>query len=566
MAEIAYKIRNALLLFISRVFYVHAPSNQKTGEFMENKDYLWTDNPAVSGVAVCDTDVLNDCLMHLKYNNTNSLPLFFMLTTDRALTGEEGIGWALQGSYVTMTYPDAVNMIINEYDSGVSSTYRGISCKRSVSGRYIADISQKDAVDELYSTSGVADIYVVDKTNNAFYLPKTKWFTQFTNDINSLNKYNEPGLPNHQHSPIYLTGSNADLGDPGQCYMTNNAQQNGIQTSKDSRTGNVSNNSLYGKSSTVQPPSSNKFLYYKVGDVVSGATSALIDAQEYLEESLNDIENAVNDGLSALSDASDALNRNQITNCVLAAPNGIADYSGGTFTIKQGIKVIYPDGRNADGSLKNREYTTTEDSTYTPNSGTVARYLLLSLYDLHFWDFSTSVPIYVQEKTPTKFVNGSAYWYKPSENVFYWTDSSNFTQSLSIILGIYKKTGSNIEEWMPFEPVNILKLNDKYMVTNWAFPSCDYKDISLGASGTSYTAPASGWMCVSKKGGSSSTQYLAIVNSTCNNFGMTVCTSASGSDIRVFVPCKRGDVFKINYNTTGSTSLCRFIYAEGETL
>ena len=31
--------------------------------------YKWTDNPTVSGVAKCDTDVLNDCLMHLKYEN-----------------------------------------------------------------------------------------------------------------------------------------------------------------------------------------------------------------------------------------------------------------------------------------------------------------------------------------------------------------------------------------------------------------------------------------------------------------------------------------------------------------
>jgi hypothetical protein len=35
----------------------------------EENLYKWTDNPTVSGVAKCDTDVLNDCLMHLKYEN-----------------------------------------------------------------------------------------------------------------------------------------------------------------------------------------------------------------------------------------------------------------------------------------------------------------------------------------------------------------------------------------------------------------------------------------------------------------------------------------------------------------
>lgn len=37
----------------------------------EENLYKWTDNPTVSGVAKCDTDVLNDCLMHLKYDNEN---------------------------------------------------------------------------------------------------------------------------------------------------------------------------------------------------------------------------------------------------------------------------------------------------------------------------------------------------------------------------------------------------------------------------------------------------------------------------------------------------------------
>ena len=322
---------------------------------MENKDYIWTDNPTVSGVSTCDTDILNECLMHLKYNNSNGLPLFFMLTTDRALTGDEGLGWALQGSYVTMTYPDAVNMIISEYNSGVSATYRGISCKRSAGGRYIADISKKEDVDELYTTSGIADIYVVDRTNKAFYLPKTKWFYQYTNDLNNVNKYNEPGLPNHQHSPIYLTGSNADLGDPGTCYITSNSQQNGVQTSTNSRTGNVSNNNLYGKSSTVQPPSSNKFIYYKVGDVVAGATSALIDAQEYFSDAMQSLEEKTADGLAALSDASTALTRVQITNCILEAPEHIKyTLNNGVLTLKAGSVITIPDGFNTNGSKKFR--------------------------------------------------------------------------------------------------------------------------------------------------------------------------------------------------------------------
>ncbi len=34
---------------------------------MEN-NYIWTDNPTVSGISEYDPDILNDCLMHLKYD------------------------------------------------------------------------------------------------------------------------------------------------------------------------------------------------------------------------------------------------------------------------------------------------------------------------------------------------------------------------------------------------------------------------------------------------------------------------------------------------------------------
>lgn len=35
------------------------------------RNYLWTDDPTEANVAVYDTDILNDCLMHLKYQNEN---------------------------------------------------------------------------------------------------------------------------------------------------------------------------------------------------------------------------------------------------------------------------------------------------------------------------------------------------------------------------------------------------------------------------------------------------------------------------------------------------------------
>ena len=64
-------------------------------------------------------------------------------------------------------------------------------------------------------------------------------------------------------------------------------------------------------------------------------------------------------------------NSHNMTNCIVAAPNGVASYSSLTITAKSGLKVLMPNGRNSDGTLKNTVYTLSNDisSTDTTSSG-----------------------------------------------------------------------------------------------------------------------------------------------------------------------------------------------------
>ena len=123
----------------------------------------------------------------------SNLPLFFMMVADHVLSGDEAVGWALQGSTITSTYSTAVDKIIELYNnaSAVSTTYRNIPCKLTADGRYIADVSQKSAVYSLFVNTGIADFYVLDQTNEEFILPRTKWYQQFTLDTSLLNKVND---------------------------------------------------------------------------------------------------------------------------------------------------------------------------------------------------------------------------------------------------------------------------------------------------------------------------------------------------------------------------------------
>jgi microcystin-dependent protein len=64
--------------------------------------------------------------------------------------------------------------------------------------------------------------------------------------------YVSPELPDHQHAPLYVGSSNADLGDPGQYCISNPGSYNGVQTNTNGYTGNVRNNSIFKTNGTVK--------------------------------------------------------------------------------------------------------------------------------------------------------------------------------------------------------------------------------------------------------------------------------------------------------------------------
>lgn len=213
----------------------------------------------------------------------SSLPLFTPMLFDHVLEGDEAVGWALQGSLVTNTYPAAVNAIKTAYTSGTDETFTlgdiTFPYKKAQNGWQIADIAQKDNVDALFTQTGVAKFYVLDSANNQFYLPRENWFQQLTTDPDKVNQYNEAGLPNikgnigsgHTNSVFWTA---ATVGANGAFYTSGGNYQYAAAGGAGSAPAFVSfdasrSSSIYGNSDTVQPPSSNWLLYYVVGNTIT---------------------------------------------------------------------------------------------------------------------------------------------------------------------------------------------------------------------------------------------------------------------------------------------------------
>ena len=98
----------------------------------------------------------------------------------------------------------------------------------------------------------------------------------------------------------------------------------------------------------------------------------------------------------------------------------------------------------------------------------------------------------------------------------------------------------------------------KELMANASMPSSTYKDLTLGASGTKYTAPADGWFYLQKTAGTEGA-YVSL-----SAGGMTVNQAAVGAanSLALVMPVKAGKRCTVDYSATGSSTF-RFVYAEG---
>ena len=104
---------------------------------------------------------------------------------------------------------------------------------------------------------------------------------------------------------------------------------------------------------------------------------------------------------------------------------------------------------------------------------------------------------------------------------------------------------------------------DMLQASGASMPSNKYIDLTLGASGTTYTAPANGWVYFSKFT-TANNQYIALrklkqnaLEYSTNNF----CPTANNG-LNIIMPITEGQKFAVDY-TAGGQGYFRFIYAEG---
>lgn len=107
--------------------------------------------------------------------------------------------------------------------------------------------------------------------------------------------------------------------------------------------------------------------------------------------------------------------------------------------------------------------------------------------------------------------------------------------------------------------------------SSWGFPSNRYIDLELGASGSTYTAPANGWYYLQKMSGAN-IQHSSIIalkdgetedGETAREYAALAWTPLNYNGNVTMLKVPKGKKVVIYYNLTGATEIFRFIYAEG---
>lgn len=267
----------------------------------------------------------------------------------------------------------------------------------------------------------------------------------------------------------------------------------------------------------------------------------------------------------------------KITNCILEAPNGVATYSGNTITLKQGLKVLMPNGRNADGTLKNFEYTLSSDLQYDVPAIFDKPRRIITI------EYNSEDDIFFAEHDPEKYLYGNdankpvtldtQYWYlyyAVDTNVTYVTNGSttaNWVAKPTVSVASIIKNSSEITSLTPFKTFRAVDYNDTEFIAHQAMPSVQKINISVLPSEQTYTAPADGYFyaTVTTSSGTKGDIFLSLVGEGI----ISTIHTYYGPTNRIWIPVKKGEVVQYVYSAAAGATLTAstltFVYAQGAT-
>jgi hypothetical protein len=208
--------------------------------------------------------------------------MFDTKIADHILQGEEALGWALQGTYVSgALYPDFYSKCLEEKNNATATETTladsALTMFVNSNGHQFYNIADKSIVDTFYETFGIADYYGIDEENERVFLPRNKYFAVtggvvgngmtlgLTDGTNNVGLYFYNSSKYADNLSIHSEDYGKNVGETASGSYPTSGKTYGITTDPT-------------KSGIVLQPNENKYLYYCVGN--TEVTSAITNVTE----------------------------------------------------------------------------------------------------------------------------------------------------------------------------------------------------------------------------------------------------------------------------------------------
>lgn len=541
--------------------------------------------------------------------NRLGINLFDTKISDHVLEGEEALGWALQGTYVYKEgvagsrtgYADFYAKCLAEKELGTGTeTTLGdntITMYVNANGHKFYDISDKNVVDIWYNTYGIADFYGIDTENERIFLPRNKYFAV-------------TGGVKGNGMTLGLTDGSQDLG------VFVSSSGNGIGAFKDTATVGTSASSVTGannlakviglttdstKSGIELTPNENKYLYYCVGNTkvesaVSNVTEITTSENDTLPLFYNfySKEDMTTTGAYVNASSGSWLSGNVYTTAYQELVNklGTDNVKANTDTYTDYDFVVNQDDMTFRLPLLNGDENVIGEGSAVVDLGTPAtktyiditqngvlyaygtssgsnQHLGFTIYDGVSGKTMDGIRISSSASSQALVITKEVFKGQRAQIVYTIGTLSQYRFTPYVGNGnLYYKVANAVENLELLDVGKVTSVldtcykrndGDNSDLSGLGMPSNKYVELTVGASGTTYTAPANGYFNVYglANGGQG---WIYLQN---NNKGTTCQPSNSNQNgVNGFIPVSKGDVVFVQYiNITWSAF--RFYYAQG---
>ena len=163
-----------------------------------------------------------------------------------------------------------------------------------------------------------------------------------------------------------------------------------------------------------------------------------------------------------------------------------------------------------------------------------------------------------------KYILLGRNWFLPSayfkyDNIQNHNYDSETHITLGICCGTYTSDSTgHITSLTPKTVFQAIDRNDTEWASTQSKPSSRYIALTLGASDSTYSAPANGWVWL-RKHVTEIGQYVELAGNVAD-----ICYSGRNNTVaQVYIPVKKNEMFRASYTAAGATVSFRFIYDEG---